>query len=43
MLQYIVIKQFDTPVYNCDNGAPLLYKARQPRDSLFNFRVFVQV
>jgi hypothetical protein len=38
MLHYIVIKQADTPVHNCDIGAPLLYKAWRPRDSLFEFQ-----
>jgi hypothetical protein len=27
VLRYIVIKQVDTPVHNCDIGAPVLYKA----------------
>jgi hypothetical protein len=27
MLHYIVIKQADTPVHNCDIEVPLLYKA----------------
>jgi hypothetical protein len=54
MLHYIVIKQADTPVHNCDIGMPLLYKALRtrddhvtttwrPRDSLFDFPVFVRV
>jgi hypothetical protein len=32
MLDYVFIKQVDTPVHNCDIGVPLLYKAWWPRD-----------
>jgi hypothetical protein len=41
-LHNIVIKQVDNPIYNCDLGVPLLYKAWRPCDSLFDFRVFVR-
>jgi hypothetical protein len=27
ILHYIVIKQVDTPVHNCDIGVPCIYKA----------------
>jgi hypothetical protein len=53
MLHYIVIKQIDTPVHNCEIRVPLLYKAWRSRDdhvilcSIFEFlfefqnRIFV--
>jgi hypothetical protein len=39
----IAIKQVDTPIQNYDIGVPLLYKAWWPRDSLFDFQVFIRV